>query len=267
MKNAKSLYLLLVIIAICNGVLGRATAQEAKPADGNASGTSIDLSKWKLTLPVDAKGSRDGKPQEVGPKELVAGFQSEYFKVDDRGVVRFWCPVDGVTTKGTDYPRSELREMLAPDDSSINWRFGGTHVMKARCRIVQLPSSPKVVIGQIHGYSGTARPLIKLQYNKDRVEALVKISPNSGKDQKLTFAGMTTKEDLVYEIKLDEGTLFVTVNGSTQSVDVLANDRGWADETFYFKAGVYPQSNEGNSTDGARVEFYELSVMHSDSNG
>ncbi|HBJ33591.1 MAG TPA: hypothetical protein DDZ51_02285 [Planctomycetaceae bacterium] len=225
--------------------------------------TSIDLRRWKLTLPVGTDGGKNGKPKEVMPDELAAGFQSEFFSLNDQGAIIFRCPFDGVTTKGTDYPRSELRELLDGKDSSVNWPLQGTHSLRARCRIIQLPSDPKVVIGQIHGYSGTTRPLVKLQYNKDKVEALVKISPASGKDQKLTYPNVSKNDDVHYEIKVDESILHVTVNGVTQSVNVLEYDSRWKDETFYFKAGVYPQTNQGPPGDCVTVEFYELTATHS----
>lgn len=43
---------------------------------------------------------------------------------------------------------------------------------------------------------------------------------------------------------------------------MLENDTGWAGQTFYFKAGVFPQDNEGDETEGARVSFSALSVSH-----
>ena len=54
----------------------------------------------------------------------------------------------------------------------------------------------------------------------------------------------------------------ITVNGVTQTQNVLENDNDWADQTFYFKAGVYPQDNGGDETEGARVTFSELKVSH-----
>ena len=59
-------------------------------------------------------------------------------------------------------------------------RRRGTHVLDARCRVIEVPSGQKVVIGQIHGYSGKASPLIKLQFFKGRVEALVKDKADEG---------------------------------------------------------------------------------------
>ena len=134
--------------------------------------------------------------------------------------------------------------------------------MEARCRIMDLPEYSKVVIGQIHGYSGKKKPLIKLQYFKGRIEAIVKVSPNKGKDKKLKFPGIDLDEDISWTIKLDDGVLSVAVNGETKSRNMLESDEAWAEQTFYFKAGAYPQGNKGDESEGARISFSELRVSH-----
>lgn len=226
------------------------------------SAAKIDLSDWKLTLPVDSKGKTDGNPAEISGTQLIAGYRDDHFYAGPDGSIVFWCPVNGATTKGTEFPRSELREMLNARDPSVNWMAQGTHILAACCRVMEVPSNPKVVIGQIHGYSDKANPLIKLQYFKGRVEALVKISPTAGKDKKLTFPEVGLNNDIAYQIKLQDGVLSITVNGMTQTENVVENDAGWANQTFYFKAGVYPQDNEGDATEGTRVAFSMLKVSH-----
>jgi hypothetical protein len=44
-------------------------------AEPSAAPAPIDLSRWKLTLPIDAAGTVDGKASEVLPAELTAGYQ------------------------------------------------------------------------------------------------------------------------------------------------------------------------------------------------
>ncbi|TWU45603.1 Alginate lyase precursor [Novipirellula aureliae] len=222
----------------------------------------IDLSHWKLTLPTDASNQYGGHAAEVSAAKLTAGFQDPHFQTDAKGHLVFWCPVNGATTGGTKYPRSELREMLDVDSSRVNWPMPGTHVLDARCRVTQVPSNPKVIIGQIHSYTGMSKPLIKLQYVKGRIEALIKESPTKDKDQKQIFAGGDLNTDIAYQIKLQDGVLSITVNGETQSQNVLENDADWANQTFYFKAGAYPQDNEGDESEGARVAFSSLKVSH-----
>src|SRR6185436_14117213 len=83
----------------------------------------------------------------------------------------FWAPVIGATTSGSTYPRSELREVLDPDDSTVNWSGNGMHIMSARCKVTQLPSEGKLIIGQVHGYNFP--PVVKLQLTHGDVEAVV----------------------------------------------------------------------------------------------
>lgn len=234
-------------------------------AEEKNTGTSsrIDLSHWKLTLPVRA-AEKGGNPLEVSPSQLTAGYtHSDYFHFDRDGRIVFWCPVNGVTTKNTDYARTELREMPDPADDNVCWAAPGTHVLSARCRVSEVPSSQKVIIGQIHGYSGKANPLIKLQFFKGRIEALVKEKAKEGKDLKLTFTEVGLNNDFDYEIRLQDGLLTVTVNGASQTVNVFEKDPDWASQSLYFKAGAYVQDNEGPASEGARVSFSELSVSHS----
>ena len=153
-------------------------------------------------------------------------------------------------------------KMIDPTDDNVCWSAKGTHSMDVSCRVLEVPSEQKVVIGQIHGYSGKANPLIKLQFYKGRVEALVKDKASKGKDVKLTFPDVGLDKDLDYRIKLRDGVLSITVNGETQSKNVFELDPAWADQTLYFKVGVYPQENEGPSTEGARLAVTKLNVSH-----
>ncbi len=249
---------LCIVVASLLALNGRADASE-KPPSGN-----FDLSHWKLTLPVDPDGAGDGKATEIQATELAAGFtHADYFHTGADGEIVFWCPVNGARTENTDYPRCELREVIDPADDNAAWAAAGTHVLEARCRVMEVPSSLKVIIGQIHSYSGKARPLIKLQFYKGRIEALVKEGPEKGKDIKLTWPSVGLDKDFKYEIKIENGLLSITVNGETQTQNVYENDPEWEQQTFYFKAGVYPQDNEGPETEGARVSFSELKVTHS----
>lgn len=224
----------------------------------------FDLSHWKLTLPTSADNTYGGHPTEISAAALSDGFKDPHFYTDTSGAMVFWCPVVGATTEGTQFPRSELREMLQPGNPRENWSFSGSHEMTARCRVLEIPSYPKVVIGQIHSYTSKSKPLVKLQYYKGRIEALVKESPTEGKDKKLTFPDVEPGSDINWTIRLKGGVLAITVNGTTQEEHIVENNRAWADQTFYFKAGAYPQDNAGEVSEGARVSFSRLVVTHSD---
>jgi len=223
----------------------------------------IDLSHWKLTLPISAPGSTVSSPSEIPAAQLAAGYtNAPYFTTDSLGEIIFWCPVNGITTKNSTYPRTELREQIAPPSDDACWTAAGSHSLEVRCRVEQVPSSQKVIIGQIHGFSGKAKPLIKLQYFKGRIEALVKESPTKDKDQKLTFGEVGSNHDFDYQIKLEDGVLSVTVEGMTQTLNVFQNDSNWSHQTLYFKVGAYVQDNEGPASEGARVVVSRLQVSH-----
>ena len=178
--------------------------------------------------------------------------------------VDFWryAVTNGATTGGSSYPRSELREMLDPANVASNWTAHGTHILEVVCRVNEVPSSQKVIIGQIHGFSGKARPLIKLQFYKGGIEALVKVSSKEGRDRKLVFPDAGLNNDIAYKIKLQDGLLYVTVNGATQTEEIFRNNADWANQTFYFKAGAYCQDNKGPVSESARVSFSRLKVSH-----
>ena len=235
-----------------------------QPVAGHAPGRRFDLSHWKLTLPTNREGAYEGHPMEIPAEELVGEFNDSHFYSSPDGAMVFWCPVIGTTTEGTKFPRSELREMLEPGNPRKNWKLAGSHVMEARCRVIEVPSNPKVVIGQIHGYAGKGKapPLVKLQYFKGRVEALVKQSPVEGKDKKLTYPGIKLGDEISWKIEVHDGELAVTVNGTTQRENMIEHDPRWADQTFYFKAGCYPQDNEGDQTEGGRISFSHLIIRH-----
>ena len=100
--------LLLLCLSIS---FGHVTAAETKPPAGH-----FDLSHWKLTLPVSASGTAVGKAMEIPATKLSAGYtDAQCFHTGTNGEMVFWCPVTGATTEGSEYPRTELREVNRPD--------------------------------------------------------------------------------------------------------------------------------------------------------
>ncbi len=219
-------------------------------------GANFDLSHWKLDIP-------NATASELLPSQLMAGYTNyPYFYTATDGAMAFWCPVNGGTTSGSSYPRSELREVLDPSNDNVNWKGFGLNSLNAQCKVLQVPSTGKTVIGQIHSFTGNAYPLIKLQFNNGGVEALVKESPNTDTDSHFGFGNIGLGKLITYEIKLIDGLLSMTVNGNNESVNVFQTDPAWTNQTLYFKAGDYCQDNSGLSTEGAAVMFYYLSVVH-----
>ena len=218
-------------------------------------GANYDLSHWKLTLP-------DDDASEVPNAELRAGYASRYFHLADNGAMVFVAPAGAGSTKNSDYPRSELRELLDPDDDNRNWSGSGFHQLKASARVLRAPSTQKIIVGQIHGFD--ARPLIKLQWQKGKLRALIKRHPSgSNEDISHTFATPVDNDQFSYTIELRDGVLMVEANGERISHDVYATDPAWRDVTFYFKAGAYVQDDkEDGDDDVGEVQFTQLSVRH-----
>ena len=217
-------------------------------------GGNFDLSHWKITLP-------DAVASEKSPVQLAAGFTNEFFYTGPDGAMVFWCPVNGAPTSGSSYPRSELRQLINPGDDNVNWTGHGTHILTAQCRVTrQPPASKKVIIGQIHGFD--AEPLIKLQSNNGRIQALVKTAPSGGADVIYTFARVGLGAKINYQIKVADGVLALTVNGRTTNHNFFATNPAWTNQPLYFKAGNYCQEAGTGATDGAAVMFYSLNVAH-----
>ncbi len=219
-------------------------------------GGNFDLSHWKLTLP-------DATSSEISAAQLVGGFTNSSFYTGPDGAMVFWCPVTGGTTPGSEFPRTELREMLDPDNEAVNWTGYGTHILKGQCKVTQIPSSKRTFIGQIHSFSGGSVPLLKLRFDKGTVEALVKEFVSSTNDTEFTFGRVGLSNLISFQVTLKDGLLSMTVNGTNQSVNVFQTDPAWTNQTFYFKAGNYCQDNSGPADEGAVVSFSQLTVEHS----
>jgi hypothetical protein len=133
-----------------------AAAAVATPVAGAASMAQfpaqvLDLANWKLTLPVNAGGATTGAPIEIQQPALAAYAQEPYFRVRGDGV-QFRAPVNGVTTAGSRYPRSELREMTNNGTRQASWSTTeGVHTMVIDQAITAVPATkPHAVAGQIH---------------------------------------------------------------------------------------------------------------------
>jgi hypothetical protein len=244
----------MALWVLLGGLLAVAGCQ--KSHDGPAPGKKYDLTQWKLTLP-------DKNANEVTAPEL-AGYASEYFHLSPEGAMAFVAPVGGGTTKNSSYPRSELREVIDPNDDNVNWSGEGQHVLRATCQVVQTPSEKKIIVGQIHGFD--ARPLIKLQWYKGRLKAQIKKSPK-GDNSEIThlFAKRVDNRPFSYRIELNDGRLSVEVEGERIEHDVYKQDPAWRDVTFYFKAGAYAQSSKRHNGEVAEVRFTHLDAEHSKS--
>ncbi|MDB5968979.1 MAG: hypothetical protein JWQ90_1429 [Hydrocarboniphaga sp.] len=248
--------LILFSTALAFVLPARADLDSSLPPSGN-----FDLSHWKLTLPVDDAGGITGTAAEV--KDLQGYSSPMFYTAADGGMV-FWAPVNGATTDGSHYPRSELRETLDPASAATNWSDATNSVLEANLKVSQVPStSGKVIVGQIHGYD--VAPLVKLQFEGSggKLTALINPTPTSSSPIKYTLAtGLALDKAFYYRITVSSGVLSLSANGSTPLQYTI--DPSWRNIGLYFKAGAYVQASGSSGTDGGQATFYRLSATHPD---
>jgi hypothetical protein len=209
----------------------------------------IDTTQWYLTLPTGV----EGKPDTVQGESLKT-FDNEWFTLNEsRDGIVFTANAGGVTTKNSNYPRSELREMNGSEKAAWDGR-SGTHVMELDQAISQVPATkPDVIAGQIHGgdddvmqihLSGS---LLTVKYDDGDKEVVLDDSYRLG-------------ERFTVKIVSSDGRVQVWHNGE------LKADLPIFGAASYFKAGVYVNSNTKKgaaSSDVGQVVIYKLSISHS----
>ncbi len=218
----------------------------------------IDLNTWNLSIPVGVPATTIDTPA------LAGGYQDYYFQSHD-GLILFWAPVNGSTTESAKYPRSELRETYA-DGSLHNWTYpSADNFLRAALSVSQVPSTGKIVIGQIHAFQSTA-PLLKLEYQyKDyaasgNLVAKLRITPDAPIQVIPLVSGVALNQRFTYVIHLTpNGTLSITVDGHNWNSRI---DSAWAVKPLYFKAGVYTQDNSGYETEAGAAQFDKLAIEH-----
>ena len=252
-----------IIVGLVAAVTSLGSLAAHASCASTAPSSILNLSHWKLTLPVDAQHGTAGEAAEIDTPDLTAGYRSGYFCANPGGGVRFWAPVDGATTDGSDYPRSELRYMLDPHDDNVNWAPDDDNAsLSARLVVERVPSSTrKVVIGQIHGFGTNAYVKLRYLYHPDThsasVAALVNEDPaSSGSTSYGEIDGLANGEPLTYSIDVSNREITIKVDG--HRLTAFHVHPGWLHVPMYFKAGSYDQASGTSSTDGGRVTFYSL---------
>ena len=211
-------------------------------------GQLLDLSNWKLTLPT----GQEGRPEEI-VQPALSSFTDDFFRLNDaRDGVVFTANAGGVTTSGSSYPRSELREMNGQEQASWS-NTAGTHVLRVREAVTQLPAvKPHVVAAQIHDADDD---VIEVRVEGRRLL----VQYNDGDDDATLDPAYALGTPYDLEIVAADGHIRVSYNG-TQKADIVTTGSGW-----YFKAGSYVQSNlsRGDAPDAqGQVVLYALKVEH-----
>jgi hypothetical protein len=233
-------------------------AASATPTAGSATYPSqiLDLTNWKITLPIDSSGGTSGTAMEVKQPALATYSINPYFIVNGSGV-QFRAPTNGATTSGSSYPRSELREMTSNGTTNASWSTtSGTHTMVIDQAITTVPNTKRhIVAGQIHDANDDVLT-VRLEYPKLFVD-------HNG------VAGPTITSNYVlgtrFTVKFvaSGGAIKVYYNGSSTPVDTYTI----SSSGDYFKAGAYTQANCSTETacgpsDYGEVVIYGLTVTH-----
>ena len=217
---------------------GHAAVQPA-----SAPGQHFDLSSYTLQTPL-GKGDSVEEVAQPALRDFAAPFF--YFDASDRSMV-FECPDNGATTRGSHFPRAELRD-------TREWSFSGEHSLSASLAVAQQPASGSIIVGQIHG-NGPGSEALKIRWSKGDIVVGTKASPGSTEQRVTLLHGLALGTRFDYRVVQSGHTVTVTVNGVSRS---FTYDNRWDAGTVYFKAGNYLQDNSASGSAGV-VKFYSLS--------
>ena len=226
------------------------TVEDTLPGILREKPTAIDLTRWKVTLPVNEDGEISGQGDAV---ELTrpAGFALPPYYDVQPGSITFMAPTDGARTGGSNYPRSELREMDGNGDE-YEWTVADGGRLGATLKVNELPKArddlpSRVVVGQIHGPDDE---LCRIYYTdkgevyfiddkaeEETEETIYKLTSADGKEPSIPLGATFS-----YKIDANAERLMVTV--THDDIDYVGTDRisaFWPGKPLYFKAGAYVQ--------------------------
>ena len=229
---------------------------------------NFDLSNWKITLPVDSNGSFSGTAMEV---KNLSGYQhSKYFYTAADGAMTFVAPVEGATTSGSSYARSELREMNGTANAAWNLQTGG--FMSATLEVDAAPNRDgmggRIIVSQIHGKDDE---LVRLYWENGKLYFANDQAGSNNTETKFYFVNASGQQP---DVSLDERFSY-TINAKGDNLEVTIFADGqiyksvskinsvWQSDSFYFKAGAYLGANETNGSGYGQTSFYALSFNHS----
>jgi hypothetical protein len=236
---------------------------------------TINLTNWRLGLPVDAKGGITGTSHTI--EKLQNYVHDKFFFRAKDGALVFTAMAEGATTSGSKYARSELREMNGDKRASWTLKEGGT--MTATLKINEAPKTKagldgRMVIGQIHGEikdaAGKDKELVRLYWENGKIYFMTDM-PLTGTNKTLfqfhDKSGKTPDiakgEKFSYKIDAHGNSLkiYIYADGKVYSNESTLDAR-WQADTFYFKAGLYLGVNETNGSGVGQAAFYGLDFAH-----
>ncbi|MCF6240746.1 MAG: polysaccharide lyase family 7 protein [Bacteroidales bacterium] len=203
------------------------------------------LARWKLTLTGDGKGfdsseAPDFEHRNTNPLEVIGGNllhyeYRPYFYADINEIV-FKAPCSGATTKGSKYPRCELRQLVGGGNNY--WSVNDYQFLQVVLRVIHTPKEkPNVCITKIHG---PEQEPLRIHYDANKGLYLVWNHTNH----------IYLKDKLPYTLGQK---LRITVNVNKAvilcSIFNINTNKSFSykwisqDNTGYFKVGCYTQSS------------------------
>lgn len=257
---------------------------------------NINFDNWKVTLPVDE--NNNGSPDEYsaaqlsnfGYRTLTPVMPFMYDDTSDESIVFYTYPA--TSTSNSNYSRTELREMINPNDSKVNWTLDQGGTIEGTLKMVSVtPDNSttsydfhRVIVMQIHGVikqtdvaihnfsSNNGPPLLKIYWIDGHIIAYKKSLVNSAAEGD---ALLSTSSAVWTDIKHDFGYVGydkfkLKIIASTGKLKVSLNDTNihvfqdislskWPFEN-YFKAGNYLITTDTEAK--ATVKYYNLNVTH-----
>ena len=252
----------------------------------------IDLSHWKVTLPV---ANKEGKPVEISPPEILDFANNKiakpYMYIDStKGAIVFHAMPTNSKTRNTKYTRSELREQMVPGENNVNWTFAQGAYMKGKLAMDATTRDAegkyyRTIIMQIHGRltneqrdligedDNNAPPILKIYWDNGKVRVKTKVLKNLNatipeilhedawdNDDGFNFEQKVGFRKFTLEVKVTEGKMVIILNKNEFKVYENIHMRKWGVFENYFKAGNYFQSRDKGAS--SKVRFYELEVSH-----
>ena len=247
----------------------------------------IDLSNWKVTLPI-------GNPTSIRPPEILEYASNEilkpFFYNDSIDGSLVFHTYPGASTLNSNYSRTELREQIESGSDNINWTFEQGGRLKGTLSVPEVSidnngESYRVIVMQIHGRltdiqrdligedDNNAPPILKIYWQNGRVRVKTKVVKNLsdsetellltsawGDDEGHTFSESVGNQKFSLEVLADKGMLKVVLNSNDSIIYDDVNIEKWSIFENYFKAGNYLQTTNPNAF--STVKYYNLEVSH-----
>jgi hypothetical protein len=254
--------------------------------------SNFDLSNWSLVIPLPLGGI--GEATSIsnttlnGIPAINSGYSNPpYFFTGLFGSMNFFAPLNGATTPGSVFPRTELIEMLP--GLSPTWKLSTftSNTLTASLLVSEVPPSKRIVIGKIQDKGNpddtdqvvAKKSLVKLYYDLNLLDpnnnpcngcVYARIRPVPAQDFFLKTVTLINNIPLnkLFMFKftlLGDGTL--TIKANNVSTKVLLNTStdntiGWGSQELYFRVGVYVPENGSSNVQGGADSFYSLEVKH-----